>query len=103
MNAPPGTEIEKPFSGPACITEINPPPVPRVTAGKVDPATTAVAAILSGASDPTRTLTMLRPSAEPSVHVPAVAIPLLPVTAEVTESDPPPESTEKVTVTPATG
>ena len=95
-SAPLGTMSLKPLSGPACVTEMDPPPVPTFMAGNVAPTIAAVATNLTGASDPTVTLSTLRPSAWPSVQSPAVATPLVPVVADAAASVPPPESTENV-------
>lgn len=54
-------------------------------------------------SDPDVAVTVFEPAVVPSVHVPAVAMPLLFVVAFAPVMDPPPDATANVTVTPLTG
>ena len=46
---------------------------------------------------------VLAPAVVPSVQLPTVAMPAALVVAEAPVTEPPPEATAKVTVTPATG
>ena len=65
-------------------------------------ATAAVAKNFTAGSEATRADITLRPSLVPKCQSPGLAVPSVAVVAVVDWSDPPPESTANVTVTPAT-